>query len=152
MSITLHPMTPADQSALEAALAPYLAEIVPGQTLDIAGIAARQFGPARHPFWILRGDTRIGFALAFTHDDGTHELAEFTIFPDHRRAGTGRDAARRVFARLPGRWVIGVAAHGMAGAFWEDALAQMPDLKKGPGLTPSQSHSYTFTADGGDAR
>lgn len=150
--ITLHPMDAADQPALEAALAPYLAEIVPGNTFDLPAIAARQFGPSRHPFWILQDNTRTGFALAFTHDGGTHELAEFTIAPDHRRSGIGRDAIAQLFARLPGAWQIGVVAQGTAGAFWEDALAGIPDLAKGPGLTPSQSHSYTFTADGGDAR
>lgn len=152
--IALEPIANTDRDALQDALTPYIAEIAPDAAPDPAAFTDRQFGPGRHPFWIT-APQRIGFALAFTHDDGLHELAEFAIFPDQRRSGAGREAVGLLLARLPGRWRLGVVDREPARRFWAATLTRLPqvtELRDGPALTPAQSHSYTFTAHGGDAR
>ncbi|MEM8731481.1 MAG: GNAT family N-acetyltransferase [Pseudomonadota bacterium] len=148
----LQPMPSEDERLLVMALRIYFAEIVPDTPPDPVGVAADYFGyDGRHPYWIQRNGARAGFALAATEPDGCHELAEFTVFPAHRRSGIGQSAAAQLFARHPGAWRLGVVAHGGARGFWQTALTGNPrlrDLKTGPGLTPAQSHSYTFRAEG----
>jgi predicted acetyltransferase len=55
----------------------------------------------------------------------THELAEFTIHPDHRRQGIGTQAAYLVFNALGGEWTLGVVENSPGSmAFWEQCLAE----------------------------
>ena len=84
------------------------------------------------------------------HRDGTHELAEFGILPDHRNGGHGASAMACLMNKRPGRWCVGVASALPGTArFWDRLLPKHPqvhDLRRGAALTPFQSHSYTFTA------
>jgi predicted acetyltransferase len=83
----------------------------------------------RFPFLIRRGPVLAGFALATrgspASDDPSHlDVAEFFVLRRHRRAGVGREAAFRLFDRLPGHWVVRVSEGNRGGlAFWPDVVA-----------------------------
>jgi predicted acetyltransferase len=65
--------------------------------------------PNRHPF-LIRVDGRIaGFALVTVNTRGDGEearLSEFFVVRKHWRRGVGETAARMVFDRFPGRWIV----------------------------------------------
>ena len=75
----------------------------------------------RHPF-LFRVDGRwCGFA--FVRTGGVTSMAEFFVLRKHRRSGIGLDAARQVFARFPGPWLVEqIAANDGAHAFWLRAI------------------------------
>lgn len=102
----------------------------------------------RHPYLIERGTDVIGFALVWTHPDGLHELAEFTILPEWRHKGLGTEAAHRIFSALAGDWVLGVAAQSPGGMdFWQQCLTSFEDahdITSEPRRTPSQIGSFRF--------
>ena len=58
-----------------------------------------------------------GFILVRT--EGVNDMSEFFVMRKYRRSGTGREAARRVFALFPGAWQVR-QLHGndAATAFW----------------------------------
>ena len=148
----LRPIPPSEMADLADALRDYLGEIDPGEPIDASAIAARYVGdPARYPYWIMSGPDRAGFALAFTHPDGLHELAEFTIFADHRREGLGMSAARALLRRYPGRWQFGVVKLPAAEPFWRAVLAGTPGLSgliEGAPRNDLQITSFAFTITG----
>ena len=64
----------------------------------------------REAVFIYDDSALVGFAMINdysclgNHID--HAIAEFTIFPQHRRRNLGMKAIREIFARYPGRWEI----------------------------------------------
>lgn len=77
--------------------------------------------PERHPF-LIRVDGRIaGMTLVRTGDP--HSIAEFLVLPRYRRHGVGLVAARQVFARFPGEWMVHqIPGNDAAVAFWRRAV------------------------------
>lgn len=65
----------------------------------------------RHPF-VIRADGQVaGFAIVdegsdVTADPDVFDMAEFFVLRRWRRQGVGREAARQILARLPGRWEV----------------------------------------------
>jgi predicted acetyltransferase len=79
---------------------------------------------SRWPFWLTLAGAKAGFALVRRDVDAeTMQIAEFFVTGSHRRQGVGRAAARRLIARLPGRWQITQReANTGAIAFWHRVL------------------------------
>lgn len=82
--------------------------------------------PNRHPY-LIRVDGHIaGFALVTgnTDDVGNHaRLSEFFVVRKYRRQGVGEAAARMVFGRFPGRWVVSEMEENVpAQAFWRGVI------------------------------
>jgi predicted acetyltransferase len=85
--------------------------------------------PETHfPFLISVGPQVAGFALATrgspaSDDPGDLDVAEFFVLRGHRRTGIGRAAAFLLWDRIPGRWVVRVAAvNGDGLSFWRRAI------------------------------
>ena len=147
LSITQIPE--ARRAELDAMARSYYAEVLPdGPPFVPVTIDAYWRDRGRHPYLITIGDDPIGFALVWTHADGTHELAEFTIRPPWRNKGHGTDAATLIFEALGGDWTLGVAAQPPGAMnFWRqclDSIETAHDITQGPPRTPSQSGSFTF--------
>jgi predicted acetyltransferase len=75
----------------------------------------------RVPF-LFRVDGRwAGFALVHTGDP--HDMAEFFVLRKYRRQGVGQEAARTLFARFPGGWLVRqITANPEATRFWRTAI------------------------------
>jgi predicted acetyltransferase len=75
----------------------------------------------RHPY-LLRVDGHwAGFALV--RSGAPHDMAEFFVMRKFRRRGTGRDAARAIFARFPGEWQVRQMRYNpKATAFWRNSI------------------------------
>lgn len=92
--------------------------------------------PGRWPF-LVRADGNIaGFALV-RHADGRYQMAEFFVLRRYRRCGVGEEAARQVFARFPGPWLVEeLAANTTAIKFWRSVIGRFAggfDEVQGPG-------------------
>ncbi|MBE7517801.1 MAG: GNAT family N-acetyltransferase [Thermoflexaceae bacterium] len=92
--------------------------------------------PGRWPF-LVRADGNIaGFALV-RHADGRYQMAEFFVLRRYRRRGVGEEAARQVFARFPGPWLVEeLAANTTAIKFWRSVIGRFAggfDEVQGPG-------------------
>jgi predicted acetyltransferase len=77
--------------------------------------------PARHPF-LFRADGKwAGFALVVAGEP--HDMSEFFVMRKYRRSGVGKQAARQVFARFPGKWTVRqMRRNGPSTIFWRDAI------------------------------
>jgi len=84
----------------------------------------------RFPFLIRRDGRTAGFALAMrgspaSDDPDDLDLQEFFVLRRHRRAGVGRHAARLLWDRLPGRWIVRVSqGNHVALPFWAATIAE----------------------------
>jgi predicted acetyltransferase len=77
----------------------------------------------RHAFFVCVDGRRAGFALVRVVN-GVNVLAEFFVMRGHRRSGAGTRAARAVFERLPGDWLVHqVTANLSAQTFWRRVIA-----------------------------
>jgi predicted acetyltransferase len=83
-----------------------------------------------HEYLFRVGGEPAGFALvnrrpsAVSPSEQVWSMAEFFVMRRHRRSGLGRDAARLVIERHPGRWEIAETPHNEAAtAFWRRILA-----------------------------
>jgi predicted acetyltransferase len=125
--------------------APLLANLLELYMHDMSGIFPLELAPdgrfgydrlslywsepeKRHAF-LIRCDARIaGFAFATigspaTEDPTDLDVAEFFVLRGHRRSGVGRQAARALWDRLPGRWVVRVSQANQTGlAFWSESI------------------------------
>lgn len=81
----------------------------------------------RHPFFILSGAERVGFALIReVARDGTIQMSDFYIRPDARRGGLGRAAVSEIWRRFPGSWELQVhPGNQAASAFWPLCIGQL---------------------------
>jgi predicted acetyltransferase len=94
-----------------------------GEDLDEHGEFAHHYldhywtDPASHPLLIRHEGRLAGFALVRT--EPVNDIAEFFVIRKYRRAGVGREAARRVFAMFPGAWQVRqLHDNDAATAFW----------------------------------
>ena len=84
-----------------------------------------------HPLLVLKGRDPVGFALvtrpripAAGEKAADYRMSEFFIRRQHRRAGTGRDAATLIFDRFAGEWeIIEYMRHPGSVAFWRKVVA-----------------------------
>ncbi|HML96871.1 MAG TPA: GNAT family N-acetyltransferase [Tepidiformaceae bacterium] len=80
-------------------------------------------GEGRYPFFIQAGGRPVGFALVRVLN-GVHVVSEFFVMRGHRRGGIGTAAARALFSRLPGEWLVHqVPANLPAQAFWRRVIS-----------------------------
>jgi len=84
----------------------------------------------RFPFLIRDHGRVVGFVLVTrgspaSQDPAVLDIAEFFVLRQQRRTGVGRRAARRLWDRMPGRWVVR-ASEGNTGAipFWRAVVAE----------------------------
>lgn len=82
-------------------------------------------GEVRHAFFISVDGKRAGFALVRVVNR-VNVFAEFFVMRAFRGRGVGASAARAVFARLPGGWLVHeVPANLPAQAFWRRVIAEL---------------------------
>ncbi|MES1936841.1 N-acetyltransferase GCN5 [Salinisphaera hydrothermalis C27AD] len=82
--------------------------------------------PHHHPYAIRCGQHLAGFALLrpAAADTGIHDMGQFFVRPEYRRAGVGERAARLCLAAHPGHWQIRVLLNNQpALSFWEHVIA-----------------------------
>ena len=78
-------------------------------------------GEDRHPFLVTVDEEIAGCALV--RAGHPHELAEFFVVRKFRRRGVGTAAARQLFGRFPGPWIVReMAGNDDATAFWRRAI------------------------------
>jgi predicted acetyltransferase len=69
-----------------------------------------------------------GFALvddSVSFRENEHWMAQFFVVRKYRRQGIGREAARRVFDLMRGRWEVGQVRRNLpAQAFWRRVIAE----------------------------
>lgn len=117
-----------ERGALEDLVDAYLAELsahreIPVGPTDAAGYVYLRLyweEPGRHPFFIVSGGRRVGFALVReVESEGTIQMSEFFIQPEFRRSGLGRSAVAEIWRRFPGSWELQVhLLNEAASAFW----------------------------------
>jgi predicted acetyltransferase len=130
MDVEIHPISYAEKELLHHLLQLYMYDfsVYDGNELDENGLytyphfASYWQDPNRHPL-LIRADGRIaGFALVTenTGDDGeTTRMSEFLVMQKYRRKGVGEAAARMIFDRFPGRWMVTeLEANVSAQRFW----------------------------------
>jgi predicted acetyltransferase len=84
--------------------------------------------PAAHPFVVLAGGARAGFARvvrlpAWPRGAAEYRMSEFFVAPDARRRGVGARAAALLFSRFEGEWeVLEDAGNRSALAFWRRVI------------------------------
>jgi len=78
----------------------------------------------RFPFLIRKTGKLVGFAFAqrgspMSDDPEVFDVAEFFVLRGERRSGVGARAAKLLWDRLPGRWLVRVAEANQGGLpFW----------------------------------
>ncbi len=80
---------------------------------------------SRHAFFIRVDAKLAGFALVRVVN-GVNVFAEFFVMRAFRGAGVGAAAARAVFTRLPGSWLVHqMPANLPAQAFWRRVVSEL---------------------------
>ena len=132
---------PADREWIRAVYRDYLSELSASKTglFPALGVwneregefLAAWFGDATsHPFVILHGDTRVGFALvtrapSFPRRMADYRMAEFFVVQSSRRLGVGASAAALLFSRFTGDWeVVEDEYNRPALGFWRRVISQ----------------------------
>lgn len=138
-----------EKRALAPAFTNYMAELCPdGDTTDDFPYLNRFWQEPSDRFPYLFGaDTPQGFAFIRKPEepDLDFEMAEFCVFPAHRRHGIGVAVLPLLLDRHPGQWEVSVLMSNQAGlAFWPMALrgAAVRDLGMQDG---DIARDYRFT-------
>lgn len=115
----------------------------------------------RYPFLVRVEGTLAGFVLVrkgsllLTEEHPSHNqttvMAEFFIMRKFRRRGIGRQVAKKIFTRFPGRWEIAqLEANRPAQEFWRKVIDEYTDglfkevyLNSGNWLGPVQVFTTT---------
>jgi predicted acetyltransferase len=137
MEVEIHPVPAEHKHVLRNIMQLYLYEfsVYDGQELDERGLYTYPYmeeyweEPKRHPF-LIRVDGKIaGFALVTVDDDAQEaHMSEFFVVRKHRRRGVGEMAARLVFARFPGRWIVTQLEENVpAQQFWRAVIHRYTD-------------------------
>ena len=102
----------------------------------------------RFPFLIRHGARVAGFALAtrgspMSDDPNVFDVAEFFVMRRYRRSGLGRRAARLLWQRMPGTWIVR-ASHGSPGAvpFWARVIAEYSAGTATEATRPGAPHAW----------
>jgi predicted acetyltransferase len=135
----LEPATVADAPLLANLLELYIHDLsasFPGVQLGPDG----RFGYSKLPlywsepttrfaFLVKYGERTAGFVLAtrgspVTPDPEVLDIAEFFVLRKYRRLGVGREAARRLWQVLPGKWTVRASeGNRQALGFWSRVVA-----------------------------
>jgi predicted acetyltransferase len=138
-TVTLEPATITDAVLIANLLELYIHDLSAFFAVDIG--AEGHFGYAklplywsepeiRFPFLIRVGGQLAGFVLVTrgspaTEDPRALDIAEFFVLRRHRRSGTGRAAARLLWNRMPGVWIVRVSEANLpALPFWESVIGE----------------------------
>ena len=84
----------------------------------------------RHPFFIRVDGKLAGFVLINQYcyvvkEAGTRSIAEFFVMRKYRRKGIGKEVARQVFDKFPGKWeVIQHGGNQPSKVFWEAVIRE----------------------------
>ena len=75
--------------------------------------------PKRTAYFLYHGDTLVGFAFLCPYSNigqnPDYTMAEFTIFPIHRKKHYAFDAAKAILSKHPGKWEIKYNEKNLAG-------------------------------------
>jgi len=94
------------------------------------------------------GERPAGFALVTrgspaSDDPACLDVAEFFVLRRHRRAHVGREAARLLWDRLPGGWVVRVStANRTALPFWRTTIDAYTRGAFSEGERPGRPHAW----------
>jgi predicted acetyltransferase len=158
--------TPADSELLANLLELYLHDL--SEIFAIEPGADGRFGYPKLPlywseherrwaFLIRSGARPAGFALVTrsspaSEDPEVLDVAEFFVLRRDRRAGIGRRAARMLWDRLPGSWVVRVSdANRAALPFWESVIREYAKgafAERELAGTPHGWRVFSFESDG----
>lgn len=139
-----------DKPALAFAFTSYMAELSPdadpAEDQPYFDLYWRE--PSDRFPYLFGHDTPQGFAFVRKpeEDDLDFEMAEFCVFPAHRRGGIGLSIFEMLLQRHPGQWEVSVLLSNRAGlSFWPMALrgAFVQDLGMRDGPV---ARDYRFTA------
>jgi predicted acetyltransferase len=159
--VALAVASPADAPLLANLLELYIHDLSEALALEVG--ADGRFGydrlplywtePGRRfPFLIRRDGRTVGFALAMhgspaSDDPDDLDLQEFFVLRRHRRAGVGRHAARLLWDRLPGRWIVRVSrGNHVALPFWAATIAEYTSGAFAEYTTPGSPHPWRVFA------
>jgi predicted acetyltransferase len=134
--------SPADREWIRSVYRDYLAEMSSSRTgvFPVLGewasrenefLASWFTDPSSHPFVILDGNSRTGFALVTrpsTLQQGPVEfrMAEFFVVRDARHRGVGAKAAGLLFNRFAGDWEVREDEHNRpALLFWRRVIGRL---------------------------
>lgn len=118
--ITLRAVPSSEMPVYLARFDTYIQEIAPSVTLPPW---PEWWDAEKHrAFWIETEHEKVGLALIFILRENETDLSEFTIFPEHRRAGYGVEAARKLLNSVGIHWSIGVVSRPSALAFWKEVV------------------------------
>jgi len=102
----------------------------------------------RFPFLIRFNGRVAGFVLATrgspaSDDPNVRDIAEFFVIRRHRRSNVGRQAARLLWNRLPGKWIVRVS-EGNVGAipFWTRVIAEFSSGTAIESRRPGTPHDW----------
>jgi predicted acetyltransferase len=102
----------------------------------------------RFPFLIRRGARVVGFALAMRGSPASDnpddlDLQEFFVLRRYRRMGVGREAARLLWNRLPGRWIVRVSrGNHVPLPFWSATIAEYTGGTQSEYARPGDPHPW----------
>ncbi len=155
--VTLGRATEADIVLLSNLLELYMHEL--SDIFPIRSGADGRFGYSKLPlYWaeperrfafLIQASGRIaGFAFAtrgspMSDDPEDLDVAEFFVLRSHRRSGIGRHAARLLWDRIPGRWIVRVSeGNGLALAFWESVISEYTRGEFSESQRPGGMHGW----------
>jgi len=135
MNIELSPASLAEKPTLKRLLELYLYDFTDFDDADLDDYGLYGYTyldqywtePNRWPFLIRVDDKLAGFALVrrldATEGGPAYSMAEFFVVRKYRHHGVGRQTARQIFQRFPGRWRVAVWADNQpAQVFWRKVV------------------------------
>ena len=155
--VTLELATPADAALLSNLLELYIHDLSEIFAVEIGADGRFGYGKLplywsehdrRFPFLIRSGGRIAGCALVtrgspVTDDPEDLDVAEFFVLRRHRRSGVGRHAARLLWNRLPGRWIVRVSEGNRAGLhFWESVIREYTSGAFSESQRPGSPHGW----------
>ena len=135
--LIVRPAEAAEQSIMAELLALYLKEFATFTTIDRDANGQYLYpylshywqDPQRFPFLMVNNHVILGLALVRLETDPLNgyqqmDMAEFFILPAYRRQGLGQLAAKTLFGRFPGPWLVRVLLSNVAAEpFWRACIA-----------------------------
>lgn len=160
LDVTLAPASEHDRPLLENLLQLYIHDLsaVFAVELNADGRFAYDKLPLywseaerRFPLLIRSGERVAGFVLVtigspFSDDPAVHDIAEFFILRRYRRSGVGGEAARQVWDRFRGGWIVRVLEENKGALrFWS---ATIDDYTQGQATETRRDgwRVFTFTS------
>ena len=137
MNVTLHQATDADLPVVRNLVAYYIYDMsrhmgwpcgADGNFGGCDELETYWIERGRHAFVLRDGDELAGFALVrgdHEQDDVDYSIGEFFVLGKFRGQGVGGQAARKLFDRFHGRWMVAqLADNTPALAFWRKVICR----------------------------